>query len=331
MVPRPSRHDRLALRHGAPLQGPGGIAAALGWRHPRRRSRHHRLVCSGRHRGGTLGAHGRAGHCRLLRHRHAGDAESAGRRHLPLYRRRPRCRASICTCRSPVDRRCASWRPAIGRVRRGPCIAASIPNGTVPVRAARCAGTSAISAPTAPTVSRRSTPFSASRRGIGATAVSRLPARSTRPSCDGQPMSRASSMSARTNTSQFYGRQRFTLNLTRADMIRLGYSPSVRLFEAAACGVPIISDWWPGLATILRIRSRDPDRPRRRRGAAVSARDAGTGAARIADAARARVLAAHTAEHRAAELEGYIAEVAGVTRGPDPVLEAAAGLAELPR
>ena len=47
----------------------------------------------------------------------------------------------------------------------------------------------------------------------------------------------------------FYGRQRFTLNVTRADMVRLGYSPSVRLFEAAACGVPIISDWWPGLST----------------------------------------------------------------------------------
>ena len=47
-------------------------------------------------------------------------------------------------------------------------------------------------------------------------------------------------------------RQRFTLNVTRADMIRCGYSPSVRLFEAAACGVPIISDWWPGLDEFFR-------------------------------------------------------------------------------
>ena len=45
----------------------------------------------------------------------------------------------------------------------------------------------------------------------------------------------------------FYNAQRFTLNVTRADMIRTGYSPSVRLFEAAACGTPIISDSWPGL------------------------------------------------------------------------------------
>jgi spore maturation protein CgeB len=36
------------------------------------------------------------------------------------------------------------------------------------------------------------------------------------------------------------------MNITRADMIKAGYSPSVRLFEAAACGTPIISDYWEG-------------------------------------------------------------------------------------
>ncbi|QLF68940.1 glycosyltransferase [Peteryoungia desertarenae] len=45
----------------------------------------------------------------------------------------------------------------------------------------------------------------------------------------------------------FYSRQRFTLNVTRADMVALGWSPSVRLFEAAACETPIISDNWQGL------------------------------------------------------------------------------------
>jgi spore maturation protein CgeB len=45
----------------------------------------------------------------------------------------------------------------------------------------------------------------------------------------------------------FYCSQRFTLNLTRVAMLQAGYSPSVRLFEAAACGTPIISDSWPGL------------------------------------------------------------------------------------
>ena len=45
----------------------------------------------------------------------------------------------------------------------------------------------------------------------------------------------------------FYSRQRYTLNITRRDMIAAGWSPSVRLFEAAACGAPVISDRWQGL------------------------------------------------------------------------------------
>lgn len=49
----------------------------------------------------------------------------------------------------------------------------------------------------------------------------------------------------------FYSRQRFTLNVTRADMVALGWSPSVRLFEAAACETPIISDAWDGLSDLL--------------------------------------------------------------------------------
>ena len=108
----------------------------------------------------------------------------------------------------------------------------------------------------------------------------------------------------------FYAGQRFTLNVTRADMIQRGYSPSVRLFEAACCGVPIISDWWAGLDAFL-----TPDEE------ILIARDAGEvllvlrsmpDAKRraIADAARARVLGAHTGDHRAAELEAYAAEAA---------------------
>ena len=107
---------------------------------------------------------------------------------------------------------------------------------------------------------------------------------------------------------RFFSRQRFTLNVTRADMIHCGYSPSVRLFEAAACGVPIISDDWPGLDEFLRpgqeilvVRTTDEvlgylrELPERAR-------------LRIATAARERVLAAHTAEHRAAALEAYVEE-----------------------
>lgn len=106
----------------------------------------------------------------------------------------------------------------------------------------------------------------------------------------------------------FYARQRFTLNVTRAEMIRWGYSPSVRLFEAAACGVPIISDWWPGLDSffepgreILVAHSADQ---------VLGCLRALPEAARLSLARRARrrVLASHTASHRAAELEAYFDE-----------------------
>jgi spore maturation protein CgeB len=49
----------------------------------------------------------------------------------------------------------------------------------------------------------------------------------------------------------FYSRQRFALNVTRADMIAAGWSPSVRLFEAASCRTAIISDCWRGLNELL--------------------------------------------------------------------------------
>ncbi|MBZ9936962.1 glycosyltransferase [Mesorhizobium sp. BR1-1-16] len=51
----------------------------------------------------------------------------------------------------------------------------------------------------------------------------------------------------------FYSRQKFTLNITRRDMATAGWSPSVRLFEAAACGTPVISDAWPGLGDFFPI------------------------------------------------------------------------------
>jgi len=100
----------------------------------------------------------------------------------------------------------------------------------------------------------------------------------------------------------FYNQQRFTLNLTRAEMIRLGYSPSVRLFEAAACGVPIISDWWEGLDTFfepekeIHIACNSEDVC-----ALLSGPDSTVG-----EAARKRVLQSHTSSTRAAELESFL-------------------------
>ena len=103
----------------------------------------------------------------------------------------------------------------------------------------------------------------------------------------------------------FYGGQAFTLNVTRADMIRRGYSPSVRLFEAAACGTPIISDDWDGLETVFRrddeiLIARDAGDVREALRMAPERRQA------MAARARARVLAQHTGAHRAAELAGHV-------------------------
>lgn len=104
----------------------------------------------------------------------------------------------------------------------------------------------------------------------------------------------------------FYSAQRFTLNVTRADMIERGYSPSVRLFEAAACGVPILSDVWPGLEHFF-----EPGREIvfAEQGAEVEdalQRYSPAEARRIGARARRRVLQAHSAMHRAIELESYM-------------------------
>jgi spore maturation protein CgeB len=110
----------------------------------------------------------------------------------------------------------------------------------------------------------------------------------------------------------FYASQRFTLNVTRVEMIRAGYSPSVRLFEAAASATPIISDAWPGLESVL-----TPGREVlvARCEADVESYLAMDEAERLAigERARARILAEHTAEHRAAELELYIEELRAST------------------
>jgi len=48
-----------------------------------------------------------------------------------------------------------------------------------------------------------------------------------------------------------YSSSRLTLNITRNTMARFGYCPSGRFFEAAACGAPLVTDWWSGLHTFF--------------------------------------------------------------------------------
>ncbi len=108
---------------------------------------------------------------------------------------------------------------------------------------------------------------------------------------------------------RFYNAQRFTLNLTRADMVAAGFSPSVRLFEAAACGTPIISDYWDGIDTLFETRE-EILIARSSAEALELVRDLSEAErSAIGHRARCRVLSEHTAAHRAAELEGYALEV----------------------
>ena len=117
----------------------------------------------------------------------------------------------------------------------------------------------------------------------------------------------------------FYGAQRFTLNLTRAAMREAGWSPSVRLFEAAACGTAIISDHWPGIdefftpeKEILVARSAD-DVLRALIETGIETRLA------IAARARQRVLREHTAARRIDQLERELQELAPMGGVPYPV------------
>jgi spore maturation protein CgeB len=107
----------------------------------------------------------------------------------------------------------------------------------------------------------------------------------------------------------FYTSQRFSLNVTRTEMRGAGWSPSVRLFESAACEVPVISDRWEGLEEIFALDEEIL--------IADSAADVvdflselgEEERAAIGGRARERVLAEHTAERRCEQLE---AEVEGV-------------------
>ena len=103
----------------------------------------------------------------------------------------------------------------------------------------------------------------------------------------------------------FYCAGDWTLNITRPEMRALGHSPSVRLFEAAACGVPIISDTWPGIEAVLEPGREIVLAERREDVLAALARPAADRRA-IGAAARERVLAEHTAQRRVERLHELV-------------------------
>ena len=103
----------------------------------------------------------------------------------------------------------------------------------------------------------------------------------------------------------FFSSSRMTLNITRRDMAEMGYCPSGRLFEAASAGVPILSDLWDGLEEFFRpgeeiLIADDTE-------SALAAIDMSDLVLRgIAEAARERTLAAHSAGRRAEQLESLL-------------------------
>ena len=99
----------------------------------------------------------------------------------------------------------------------------------------------------------------------------------------------------------FFCSSTLTLNVTRDAMKRMGWCPSGRLFEAAACGVPLVSDWWEGLESFFE--------PGREILVAKETDDVTTALmlprdhlATLGRRARERTLAEHTAEHRVSQL-----------------------------
>jgi spore maturation protein CgeB len=108
----------------------------------------------------------------------------------------------------------------------------------------------------------------------------------------------------------FYNAQKFTLNITRAEMVEAGYSPSVRLFEAAACGTAIISDYWPGLEEFFQPNQEILIADSSEESLYYLLETTESERREMGARARTRVLARHTAKHRARELEGYVLELA---------------------
>lgn len=100
----------------------------------------------------------------------------------------------------------------------------------------------------------------------------------------------------------FFCSSPLTLNITRGAMARMGYCPSGRLFEAAACGVAIISDEWAGLDEFFKPGS-EIIVARTTEDVVAAMQLSKHELSQIAAAGRERVLSSHTATHRAAELE----------------------------
>lgn len=107
----------------------------------------------------------------------------------------------------------------------------------------------------------------------------------------------------------FYSSSRFTLNLTRDDMVSAGYSPSVRLFEASACGAAILSDSWTGLEEFLTPGEEVLLPTDEQEVVEILTGMSDEERVRMGRRARERILAEHTSEHRAEEFENVVSRI----------------------
>lgn len=105
----------------------------------------------------------------------------------------------------------------------------------------------------------------------------------------------------------FYSSSRITLNVTRQEMARNGWCPSGRFFEAAACGTPILSDWWEGLDRFFDV-VRDLRVVTRAEHVEGALNLSDTELSALAAHARERTLDDHTGRVRAGQLLQYVEE-----------------------
>lgn len=125
-----------------------------------------------------------------------------------------------------------------------------------------------------------------------------------------------------------YSSSRMTLNITRDGMARGGYCPSGRFFEAAACGTPIVTDWFEGLddfftpgQEVLVANCADD---------VMAALQLGNDElARVASRGRERTLAEHTGDARAEQLLQYLGEIGESAAPLDEARESQIGPVEV--
>ncbi len=106
---------------------------------------------------------------------------------------------------------------------------------------------------------------------------------------------------------RFYASARLTLNVTRHAMAEFGWCPSGRLFEAAACGTPIVSDWWEGLDQFF-APEREIIVVRTTEDVLTVLESSDAELAEVGAAAREQVISRHTAARRAVELERLLTQ-----------------------